>query len=362
MARKRRPDYAFFLLTLVLIALGVIFVFDASSVLAKDTFGDPLHFAKRQAFWAVLGVLVFIGALFLPYRLWARREVLWSLFLLEVALLAWTYLNPPLNGAHRWILLGSLSFQPAELAKPLLICLWASLLIRARERNLPPLAAVVQTGLPLAVLVLLILPQPDLGTVFILVLLLLSMWLLWGMPLRVLLATGVAGVLLFGVLILGSDYRRRRVEAYFHPDRAIQAAAFQQRQSLIALGSGGLRGRFLGGSIQKARYLPEPHNDFIFAIVGEETGFLGAVTLLVLYLAWAFLAFRTAVKVKEPFGSLVAMGITSWVIIQALLNMGVVTGLLPTKGLPLPFISYGGSSLVTLCLGVGILANVSWER
>ncbi len=362
MARKRRPDYLLFALTIALIVVGVVFVFEASSVLAADKFGDPLHFAKRQVVWSLIGIVIFLITLYFPYRVWAKPSVLWSAFFIEVGLLVWALFNPTINGAHRWILLGPLSFQPAELAKPLVICLTAAILIRAKERDRKPLSAMGQTAIPVAILFGLILQQPDFGTVVILVLLLLALWMLWGMPWRILgTATAIGGILIL-ILIASSDYRRQRIVAFLHPEQAAQHSAFQLQQSLIALGSGGVKGRFFGGSTQKARFLPEPHNDFIFAIVGEELGFVGTTALVLLFLSWAGLAFRTAVKVKDPFGGLVAMGITTWVTIQALLNMAVVTGLLPTKGLPLPFISYGGSSLVILCLGVGILANVSWER
>jgi cell division protein FtsW len=354
------PDYVLFLVVLGLLGLGIVMVYSASAILAMDRFRDPYFFLKKQAFWAVLGLGVLWGVMSVDYRRW-RPYVFW--FLLAAAGLLVLVLVPPfgqsINGTRRWLRWGPFSFQPTELAKLALVLYLADFLARRRATItlffrgvLPPLLV---TGL-ISGLVLL---QPDLGSSVALVAVVFCMLFLAGARPLHLGLIGASAVPVVVLAIVGASYRLRRVFAFLDPYADPRGAGFQIIQSYLALGGGGLFGRGLGDSKQKLFYLPEPHTDFIFAILGEELGFIGAAVTIGLFGLLLWRGVRIGLRVADPFAALTAFGLTAYLTTQATVNLGVVVGLLPTKGLPLPFVSFGGSSLLVAMAAVGLLLNIS---
>jgi cell division protein FtsW len=348
-----------FAAAVALVAAGVVMVYSASAIVAHDRFGDSAFFFKRQAVWAVLGM----AALAVTQRIhYARLRRLTPLLLfLTVAALV-LVLVPGIGrvagGARRWIAIaGPFAFQPAEGAK-LALVLYLAHVLTSRGR-----ADTVQAaGPPLLITALcagLLLLQPDMGTALLLGVVALSLLFVGGVRPLHLLGLSAATVPLLTVAVLGEEYRRQRILAFLNPWRDPQGAGFHIIQSLLALGSGGLLGLGLGNSRQKFFYLPEQHTDFIFAIVGEELGLIGAVAVLALFALLAVRGFRVAREAPDRYGSLVASGVTLMIVLQAIMNVGVTTGVLPITGVPLPFVSFGGSSLLFTLIGVGILLNIS---
>ncbi|MGH7354434.1 MAG: putative lipid II flippase FtsW [Candidatus Rokuibacteriota bacterium] len=360
MPRQLRPDMWLFGAAVILLSAGVVMVYSASAIVAADRFHDPYFFLKKQVFWALLGA----GGLWLAFRVDYRRLERWVLPTLVVAaVLLVVVLIPPfgqaINGTRRWIRLGAVSFQPAELAKLALVLYLAAFLARRREALedfrrglLPPL--VVSGGL--AALVLL---QPDLGNCVTLVTLTFALLYLAGSPVRHLGWALAPALPLVALAVWAAPYRIRRVTAFIDPWSDPRGSGFQIIQSWLAFGNGGLVGQGIGASRQKLFYLPEAHTDFIFAVIGEELGFLGAAAVVLLFTVLVWRGLRVGLRAPEPFGAYLALGITMLIATQTLVNLGVVTGVLPTKGLPLPFISFGGSALVMTMTSTGMLLNIS---
>jgi cell division protein FtsW len=362
MPRKLTPDYWLFGIALMLVSIGVVMVYSASAIVAADRFRDPYFFLKRQVFWAALGC----GALWLAVRTDYRRleKFVLPLLLLAGVLLVFVLipgLGVSVNGSRRWLRLGPFSFQPAELAKLALVVYLAAFLARKREevddawRGLvPPLAV----GGVLAALVML---QPDLGNAMTLLVLTIGLLFLAGAKMQWLAMLAIPAIPLATIAVWMAPYRMRRVFAFLDPWQDPRGAGFQIIQSWLAFGSGGVFGRGIGESRQKLFYLPEAHTDFIFAIIGEEVGFLGATLVVVLFATLIWRGLRVGLRVADPFGAYLALGITVLVATQTLVNLGVVTGMLPTKGLPLPFLSFGGSALLMTMLATGVLLNISQD-
>ena len=360
MPRKLTPDKWLFGTMIVLLSFGIVMVYSASAIMATDRFHDPYFFLKKQLIWALLGAIGLLAAVRFDYRRLERWQ--WPILISAAVLLVLVLVPPfahPINGTRRWLRLGPASFQPAELAKLALVVYLAAYLARRREgladfwRGLvPPLAI---AGL-LAVLVL---AQPDLGNCLTLVIVTFGLLFLAGVRLRHLLLVLAPALPLLALAIWMAPYRLRRIMTFLDPWADQRGGGFQIIQSWLALGSGGLVGRGIGESKQKLFYLPEAHTDFIFAVVGEELGFLGAVGLLTLFVVLIWRGLRVGVRAPDAFGAYLALGITVLIATQALVNLGVVTGLLPTKGLPLPFVSFGGSALFTTMLSTGVLLNIS---
>jgi cell division protein FtsW len=360
MPRKVSPDYWLFLLVLALLGLGVVMVYSASAILATDRFGDAYFFLRKQLFWAALGLAVMWGVMAVDYRRW--RPLVSPLLALAFVLLVLVLIPPfgqSINGTRRWLRWGPISVQPTELAKLVLVVYLADFLARRQavigslwRGVLPPLLV---TG-SVAALVLL---QPDLGSAVAIVGVVLCMLFVAGVRLAHLGLIGALAVPVAVLAVFTANYRLRRVLTFLDPWADPRGAGFQIIQSYLALGGGGLLGRGLGESKQKLFYLPEPHTDFIFAILGEELGFVGAVLTVALFGLLLWRGIRVGLRVADPFGALLAFGVTALLATQAAVNLGVVVGLLPTKGLPLPFVSSGGSSLLVAMAGVGLLLNVS---
>jgi len=348
------------LVTLALVAFGLVMVYSATSASAAIGDGDPMTYLKKHAVYAVLGVALMIAASRFDnrrLRLLAPPLVLGSIVLC-VAVLA---VAPEINGAKRWLYFGPISFQPSEVAKLALLVFAAGYLARnGAPRTLGELWRPI--GLLATVFAGLFLLQPDLGTTISLALMLSGMLVVAGVPARTLAAAGGLAVSLGFVAIWASPYRRERVFSFLDPWADPENAGFQTVQATIGLGSGGLTGEGLGQSVQKINYLPEAHTDMILAIIGEELGLIGTTAVIAAFAAFAFAGFNVALRCRDPFGKLLAAGITSLVCGQAAVNLAAVLGIAPLTGIPLPFVSFGGTSLLVLLAAVGILLNIAVDE
>jgi len=345
------------LVTLGLVAFGLVMVYSATSASAALANGDPAYYLKRQAVYAFLGLVAMAVCARLDFhKLRALAPVL--MVTSVVLLLAVLVLGQATNGARRWISFGPAQFQPSELAK-LALAVWAaSYLARRRApRTLKELWRPV--GLTTVVFCGLILVEPDLGTAIAIVLMVSAILLVSGIPGRTL-GGGLGIAATLGLLAVWFEpYRRARLFSFLNPWQDAQGAGFQTVQAMIGLGSGGIFGVGLGQSVQKANYLPEAHTDMIFAVIGEELGLIGASLVIGAFALLALTGFRIAMRCEDPFGKLLAAGITALVCGQAAINLAAALGIAPLTGIPLPFVSYGGSSLVVLLAAVGILLNIA---
>jgi cell division protein FtsW len=348
------------LVTFGLVAFGLVMVYSATSAAAALSNGDPAFYLKRQVVYAALGLLLLFLAYRTPFRV--LRGVATALLGISlVLLLAVLALGEAVNGARRWISFGPAVFQPSELAK-LALALWAAAYL-ARK---PPPSTLAELWKPIGVVTVvfcgLLLAEPDLGTAIAIVIMLAGMLLVAGSPVRTL-AGGVSLATAAGLAAIWFEpYRRARIFSFLHPWHDAQGAGFQTVQAMIGIGSGGIFGVGLGQSVQKANYLPEAHTDMIFAIIGEELGLVGAALVIGAYAAFAYAGLRVALRCRDPFGKRLAAGLTLLVCGQAAINLAAVMGLAPLTGIPLPFVSYGGSSLVVALAAVGILLNIAVDR
>jgi cell division protein FtsW len=359
MARKLKSDKVLFMATLLLVGVSVVMVYSASAVLAQNRYSQPYFFLIRQAMWAALGLAMMTIAMRFDYRNYRQPTFIWvSLAVVTLALVAVLF-SRPINGSSRWFGVGGIGVQPSELAKLSAIIFIAAILERRMERIDEIPYALVPIGLVVAMLVGLILLEPDLGTSITLIVIAAAMVFVAGVSYRYVVGVLLGGLPIAYLLVMGSAYRRRRLMAFWDPWRDPLGDGFQVIQSLIAVGAGGLTGRGFMSGVQKLFYLPEPHTDFIFAVIGEELGLLGTTLILLCFFVIAWRGFRIAMQAPDRFGSFLAIGLTTMIAVQAFFNMSVVLGLVPTKGIPLPFVSAGGSSLLISLLGMGILLNVS---
>jgi len=358
----RRGDRALVLAVGALTAFGLVMVFSASEVQGWLWFHNAAYYFERQLLWLALGVvLLWAGAHIDYHRLRPLAGPLAGATVVLMVIVLLPHFGVEVNGARRWLRLGPMQMQPAELAKVASIIFMALWLERHRERIGSLEDGVVPFLALLAFVTLLVILERDLGTTLIVAGILLSQFLVAGGRKRhVLLLLLIVGLCLY-VFIRMEPYRLHRILAFVDPWSDPLNTGFQAIQSVVALGSGGVTGLGLGHSIQKYQWLPFAHTDFIFAIVGEETGLLGTTAVLALFGLFTYRGYRVALKAPDAFGSLLACGVTSWIAFQALINIAAVTVTLPTTGIPLPFISYGGSSLAITLLAVGILMNVSTQ-
>jgi cell division protein FtsW len=366
LSRKLTWDLWIFGAALCLTVFGTIMVGSASSFVAAEKFERPSHFLIRQILYALVGLALMLLVMRLPHRWLARREVVLGLMTLVSVLLVVALLSPPINNAHRWIPLGPIHVQPSELAKIVLVIMLAYLIERKGERinewstGLVPCLAVAGLFMGLVIV------QPDFGTTAILGLIAFTMLFVAGLRWRYLLITGGTAAAVLAVVLVMAPYRVARLLAFAEVlAKGLEAEGkhtYQLVQSLVAMGSGGVGGTSLAGGYQKAFFLPEPFTDFIYAVIGEELGLMGCALVLAIFLVLLWRGLQVSSRCEDVFGSYLALGLTALLVGQALVNMGVVVGLLPTKGLPLPFISYGGSSLVCSLAAVGLLLSVSRGR
>jgi cell division protein FtsW len=357
MTKAKLESQLLVLVTLGLVAFGLVMVYSATSAPAALAQTDPMSYLKKQGVYALIGVALMMAASRFDYRrlrLLAPGLVLTSFFLC-LAVLA---MGARVNGARRWIAFGPATFQPSELAK-VALAVWAAAYLSRRPapRTLKELWRPI--GMLLGVFCLLILLEPDLGTAIAIVVVLAGILLISGTPLPTLGAGAGIAVALGLIAIWFEPYRRARIFSFVDPWKDPQGAGFQTVQALIGLGSGGLFGTGLGQGVTKINYLPEAHTDMIMAVIGEELGLLGVTAVIAAYAAFAYAGLRVALICKDPFGKRLAAGLVALVCGQAVINLAAVLGLAPLTGIPLPFISYGGSSLVVALLSVGILLNIA---
>jgi cell division protein FtsW len=361
MARKLKPDRILFIVTLVLVSFGVAMVFSSSAIVAKEKFGDPNYFSFKQLIFAMLGLAVMFVMMKLDYHTYRHPAVVFSALAIVVALLVVVFFLAAAANTHRWIQLAGFSVQPSELAKLSLI-FFLSYFLEKRKGNVNDLKfTLIPIGLIVAVLAGLIVLQPDLGTAISLLLISAVLLFVAGLDLRWIAAAVIFAVPTFYLLVFRVRYRRERILAFLNPWEEPLGRGYQIIQSILSVASGGILGLGFMEGKQKLFYLPEAHTDFIFAVVGEEAGMIGTCAILILFSIFLWRGLRTSMRAPDLFGFYLALGITMMVCVQAFINMSMVLGLLPTKGIPLPFLSYGGSSFVVMLAAVGILLNVSQQ-
>ena len=351
--QQRRISWPLAALSLLLTGLGVVMVYNASSVEAWREFGDKFHYVRSQLIWAAIGWGAALVVSRVDWR-WLEKLAL-PVFVFNLCLLA-AVLVPGLSrqalGARRWLSVGSFSFQPSELVKLTFALYLAAWLSRERRRLVHFMAIL---GLVIGLVIL----EPDMGTALVIAFTALVVYFVAEQPLWHLVFLGISGVVAFSILALTSPYRRQRLLTFLNPTADPTGSSYHIRQVLLALGSGGLWGVGLGQSRQKYAYLPEVTTDSIFAVFAEEVGFVGSLMLVLLFLLLVYQMIKIARLAPDKFSRLLAMGITAMIGGQIVLNLGAMVALIPLTGLPLPFFSYGGSSLVVTLTGIGILLNIS---
>jgi cell division protein FtsW len=361
---KLTPNHPAVLLgvsTGALLVVGLVMILSASSVQSFASYGSSFLFFNKQLLWSLIGLVGFIAFARLDYhRLRGVGYVLFALVVLGLMAVLIPGVGTEVGGSSRWVSAGPLSFQPSELAKLALILLAADVFSRKDEHRLDTLGHTLVPMLPaIGILTVLIMMQPDLGTTLLLSSIGFGMLFVAGSPMSYLVPMAASGAGLALLAAFAEPYRRARLLAFAHPWKDPLNTGYQTIQSLIAMGSGSWFGVGLGASRQKWSYVPNAHTDFIFAILGEEMGFLGTLAVVGLFAFIAYLGVRIAKQAPDRFGMLLASGVTIWISVQALVNMGAVTGTLPITGVPLPLVSFGGTSLVVSLAGMGILSNVA---
>jgi len=344
----------------VLNVIGAVMVLSASSVSSLTDYGSPWFFFLRQMLWTVVGLAAFVFAIRFDYHNWQR--LVRPLLILSVILLCLVLLPGVgiyVSGARRWMGYGIFRIQPSEIAKLALLVYTADIVSR-RGKELYDWRRVMRpVVLMLGLFALLVMKEPDLGTTLVMAFLVIAVLVAGGVRAKHLFVVGGAGIVAISALAWLEPYRRERMLTFLHPFADSSNSGYQIAQSLIAIGSGGLTGVGLGASRAKWNFLPNAHTDFIFAIIGEELGLIGAFVVMGLFIVFGILGTRAALRAPDRFGTLLAAGTTMWVVAQAVINIGAVVGVLPVTGIPLPFVSFGGSALVTTMLASGILVNVA---
>jgi len=358
-ARKLKVDKVLFTATLLLICISVVMVYSASAVVALERYQQPYLFLTKQALWSALGLAVLVMAARIDYRTYREPVFIWTcLGVVTLALVAVLFM-PPVNNARRWFGIAGIGVQPSEVSKLAAIFFIAALLERRMHRINEVTYALVPIGLVVLMLCGLIVLEPDFGTSMSLVAIAAVMVFAAGLSYTYIVGAALCALPVIGLLVMGTAYRRQRVLTFLDPWRDPLGAGFQIIQSLIAVGTGGVTGKGIMNGVQKLFYLPEPHTDFIYSVIAEELGLVGATAVLLCFGVITWRGLRVSLRAPDGFGSFLALGLTTMVAVQAFFNISVVLGLLPTKGIPLPFVSNGGSSLLINLVGMGILLNVS---
>jgi cell division protein FtsW len=359
MARKLQSDKWLFLATLALICTSIVMVYSASALVALERFQQPYLFVTKQMMWAAIGFAVMSIVMRIDYRTYRNDKMIWLLLGVVGVMLVAVLFASPINGTKRWFGIGGFGIQPSELAKLAAIVFTAMILERRRARINELSYSLVPIGLIVGGLCALILLQPDFGTAVSLMVVVSVMVFAAGISYRYLIGAALLAMPALYVILMQADYRRRRLLTFMDPWADPLGDGFQIIQSLIAVGTGGVFGKGLMQGVQKLFYLPEPHTDFIFAVISEETGFIGASLVVLCFCVIAWRGLRTAMRAPDSFGAFLALGITMMLVLQAFVNISVVLGLMPTKGIPLPLVSNGGSSMLMNLLAVGVLLNIS---
>jgi cell division protein FtsW len=359
MAKKLHHDKWLFATTVGLALFGVVMVYSASAVLAQRENGNQFHYVIKQGIWTGIGLVVMLAAMQFDYSRLKDRRIVYGLLLLTTLMLVAVFAFPSINGAKRWIKLSSFRMQPSELSKLSLAIFLAYFLERRAGEMRSFWGTFVPCGLVTGMLAILIVAEPDLGTAMMLVIVFGVLIYTAGARLLHLGLAALPAFLGLAGLLIFVPFRLRRMIMFLDPWADPQGTGFQVVQSLIAIGSGGPNGLGFAQGKQKMLFLPFAHSDFIFAVIGEELGLVGTLTVLLVFAVFLWRGIRTALLAPDRFGMLLSLGLVTGIVVQALFNISVVLSLVPTKGIPLPFISYGGSSLVPTLAAVGILLNIS---
>jgi cell division protein FtsW len=368
MPRRLENDRWLFGVTLVLCLFGAVMILSASAVTAEQQYGHSYIFLLRQAAWLLLGLSGMFVLMRTDYRKLREPAVIYPVVCVVLLMLVGTFFLDKSHATHRWLKFGPVNVQPSELTK-LAVILYLAWFLDLKRRSKAQmefckedfLQTILPAAGPILICVVLVLLQPDLGTAIEIVLVATAILYVAGLSWKWIAAGAAAAIPVLYLLITQVSYRQARLMAFLHPDSDPQGAGFQLLQSLIAVGSGGFTGVGLMESKQKLFYLPEAHTDFIYAVICEELGFIGAIIVIALFVVYGWRGMRAAFSAPDGFGKLLALGITAMVLSQALINFAVVLGMVPTKGIPLPFISYGGSSLLVMLLATGVLLNISQQ-
>jgi cell division protein FtsW len=360
MARKLKSDKLLFTATLVLVCASLVMVYSASAAIGMEQYDQrPTLFLFKQATFALLGLVLMPVLMRVDYRNYRQPIVIWTaLAMVGLALVAVLF-GPRINGARRWFGIARIGVQPSEFAKIVIIFFVAAILERRMDRIDDLRYSLVPVAIVLGGVVGLVMLQPDLGTALSIIIIVSTMVFAAGINYRYIIGLLLVSLPAAYIVLMSADYRRRRMMVFLNPWDDPLGDGFQIIQSLIAVGTGGVSGKGLMAGVQKLFYLPYPHTDFIYAVIGEELGLIGCTLVLACFCVIAWRGLRTAMRAPDRFGAFLALGLTAMVVVQAFFNISVVLGLLPTKGIPLPFVSFGGSSLLMSMIGMGILLNVS---
>ncbi|HXG57582.1 MAG TPA: putative lipid II flippase FtsW [Thermoanaerobaculia bacterium] len=363
MSRKLSYDIWLFGAAMLILVIGLVMIYSASAIIATQKFGpdQPYYFLTRQLVWLLGGGALMLVLMHLDLRILSDTRVICGGFAVVVLALVAALFQAPINGTHRWIVFSHFQLQPSEFAKPAVILVLASFLARKEERINEVTTSLIPLAFVLATVTGLILLEPDFGTAATLLVVGASMIFVAGVAWRYVALASLTLIPAAMALAWSAAYRRDRLFSFLNPEADPLGRGFQAMQSLIALGTGGMQGLGIGNGRQKLFFLPEPHTDFIFSIIGEELGFVGAIVLLAAFGFLAWRGFRVARYSQDRFVFYAATGLTLAIVMQALINISVALCLLPTKGLPLPLVSYGGSSLIASLASVGILLNLSQQ-
>jgi cell division protein FtsW len=361
MAKRVGVDKWLFGVVLLLVLFGLVMVFSASAVMAQAKYGSPYTFVRWQAIWAVMGLIALFVLMQVDYRRYNNPRVVFPAVAVTMLLLVGVFAMGGMNGAHRWIRLAGVTLQPSELAKPVMV-LFLAYFLQTRIHQMDDWkGTILRAVAPPLFFIALILKEPDLGTALVCGLVMALMLYLAGARTRYFAIGAALAAPVLYYMLFHVEWRRKRMLAFVDPEADPRGSGFHILQSLIAVGTGGIHGRGLMESVQKLFYLPEPHTDFIFAVVCEELGLIGAVIVVGLFVTLGYRGLRAAFLSTDPFARFLAFGITTAVLIQAFFNISVVLALLPTKGITLPFISDGGTSVFITLASMGVLLNVTRE-
>jgi cell division protein FtsW len=359
MPPKLQIDKWLFSATVGLALFGVVMVYSASAVIAQSENHSQFHYVFKQGVWTTLGFVAMFMAMRFDYQRLNRRWIVYGGLLVTIFLLLAVFAFSPVNGARRWIKFGGMSAQPSEIAKLALAMFLAYFLAKRAGEEGSFWKTFLPCMIPLGILAGLVAREPDLGTALMLAIISMTMCFAAGVRPRHVVYAAIPGLLYVGKMVIFTPFRWRRMATFIDPWADQQGSGYQVVQSLIAVGSGGPHGLGFAQGHQKLLFLPFAHSDFIFAVIGEELGLIGALIVVSVFAVFLWRGMRAALRAPDRFGMLLGIGIVVGIVAQALLNMSVVLALVPTKGIPLPFISYGGSSLVPTLAGVGILLNIS---
>jgi cell division protein FtsW len=359
MARKLAPDKWLFAATVGLALFGVVMVYSASAIVAQRENGSQFYYVIKQGVWVAIGFVVMLLAMQFNYQQLKSRRIVYGLLVLTTLMLLAVFAFGKVNGAHRWIKFDHFSVQPSEISKLTLAVFLAYFLEKRAGEEGDFWRTFVPCGLAAAWLAVLVVVEPDFGTALMLILIFVVVIYTAGARLAHLAMAAAPAILVASGLLLFVPWRMKRLITFLNPWADQQGSGFQVVQSLIAIGSGGPNGLGFAQGKQKMLFLPFAHSDFIFAVIGEELGLVGALAVVAIFALFLWRGVRTALLAPDRFGMLLSLGIVTSIVTQALFNISVVLSLVPTKGIPLPFISYGGSSLVPTLAAVGILLNIS---